>query len=84
MYRNLKNLDLITPEKAIALSSLVTKILISCSKIDDINDRLLFANAMNIEKLNQALTDYALYDQEDELLECYKEVNELLNLLYKD
>ena len=39
LYRNLKNKDLKIEEKAIAMSSLITKILISCSKIEDINER---------------------------------------------
>ena len=39
LYRNLKNTDLVISEKAIAMSSLVTKILISCSKIQDIEER---------------------------------------------
>lgn len=82
LYRNLRNKDLSIPELAIALSSLVTKILISCSKITNEEDRRLFATAMNVEQLNNAITNYSLYNEIDSLVQCGKEVRELLNLLY--
>lgn len=84
LYRNLKNANLPVKEKAIALSSLVTKILISCSKIDDENERRIFANAMNIDQLNNALSEYAIYGKETNLLESCKQVRELLELLYTE
>ena len=71
-------------EKAVALSSLVTKILISCSKIENIEDRILFANAMNVDQLNQAITNYALYNNEEDLIEASNQVRELLILLYNE
>jgi hypothetical protein len=82
LYRNLRNPELVLEEKAIAISSLVTKILISCSKIPDEQERLVFANAMNIDQINIALTDYAINGIEDKLLEVSKQVRELLELLY--
>lgn len=84
LYRNLKKENIEISELAIALSSLVTKILISYSKIEDKEERLIFANAMNIDKLNNALTEYSLYDDTQKIIECGKEVRELLNLLYID
>lgn len=84
LYRNLRNKNLAIEELAIAISSLVTKILISCSKISDINEKKLFAQAMNIDRLNNALTKYAIYNDNIELIQCAKEVRELLQILYED
>lgn len=84
LYRNLRNPNLITTEKAIAISSLVTKILISCSKIEDETERQLFANAMNMDQINSALTKYALTGDEGDLLDIAKQVRELLEILYED
>jgi len=84
LYRNLRNKDLDIKELAIAISSLVTKILISCSKISDVDERKLFAQAMNIDRLNNALTKYAISGNDVELLQCAKEVRELLQILYED
>ena len=84
LYRNLKNKDLKIEEKAIAMSSLITKILISCSKIEDINEREIFAKAMNIDKINQAINEYALTNNSQLLEQCCDEVRELLQILYVD
>ena len=84
LYRNLRNPNLVVEEVAIALSSLVTKILISCSKIQDENEKKVFANAMNIEQLNSALTKYALLGDTTDLLENAKQVRELLEMLYSE
>lgn len=82
LYRNLRNKDLEIEELAIALSSLVTKILISCSKIEDEEEKKIFAKAMNIDRINNALTDFGLNRDSSKLLECGKEVRELLQILY--
>lgn len=84
LYRNLRNKDLSIEELAIAISSLVTKILISCSKIDDKEEKKLFAHAMNVDRLDNALTQYALFGDYVDLLQCSKEVRELLQILYED
>ena len=63
LYRNLRNENLDISEVAIAISSLVTKILISCSKIDDIDEKVYFAKAMCLDELNEALTQYIIYNQ---------------------
>ena len=84
LYRNLKNKNIPIEELAIAISSLVTKILISCSKIEDTTEKALFATAMNIEHFNQALTDYSLFNDDTKLIQCGNEVRELLELLYVD
>lgn len=82
LYRNLRNPNLKIEELAIAISSLVTKILISISKIDDDNEKQIFANAMNIDQINIALTNYAIFGKANELVEIAKQVRELLELLY--
>lgn len=84
LYRNLKNRNLKIEEKAIAISSLVTKILISCSKIEDLETRQLFANALNVDQLNNAITKYALFNDATELIDVANQVSDLLTLLYKD
>ena len=81
----MKNSDSIEiKELAVALSSLVTKILISCTKIDNNKERMLYAQAMNLDRLNLAISNYALHDDDTELVKCGREVRELLRLLYID
>lgn len=84
LYRNLRKENLNIEEVAIAISSLVTKILISCSKIQNIQERQLFATAMNLEQLNTSLTKYSILGQEEDLKENAKQVRELLEILYVD
>lgn len=84
LYRNLRNENLVISEVAIAISSLVTKILISCSKIDDINEKTYFAKAMCLDELNEALSQYIIYQNSDKLIDCAKQVRELLQILYTD
>lgn len=84
LYRNLRNQNLEISEVAIALSSLVTKILISISKIDNQEDKQIFATAMNVEALNNAITKYSLFNETQDLLDCHQQVRELLQLLYED
>ena len=84
LFRNLRNKDLEISELAIAISSLVTKILISCSKITNEEERQLYATAMRVDELNEALTNYSIYNEVEPLVQCGKEVRELLHLLYAD
>lgn len=84
LYRNLRNKDLELSELAIALSSLVTKVLISCSKIINEEERQIFATALGVDELNDAITEYAINNNAIPLVQCGKEVRELLNLLYID
>lgn len=84
LFRNLRNKDLEISELAIAISSLVTKILISCSKITNEEERQLYATAMRVDELNEALTSYSIYNEVEPLVQCGKEVRELLHLLYAD
>ena len=80
LYRNLRNKYIKDEEAAIALSSLVTKILISISKMPK-EDRQVFAVVMNVSGLNEALTDYANGNMEG-IKEQHTQVRELLELLF--
>lgn len=84
LYRNLKNKNISIEELAVAISSLVTKILISCTKIKDVDQRIIFATAMSVNELNIALTNYSMFNKQDQLLECGRQVRELLEILYTD
>lgn len=80
LYRNLRNKYIEVEEAAIALSSLVTKILISISKMPE-EDRTLFAIIMNVEGLNEAITEYS-NGNKDLIMEQHSQVRELLELLF--
>ena len=84
LYRNLRNKYLKVEEKVIAISSLVTKILISCSKIKDLEERKVFTQAMNVPKLNEAITNYCVNNDATLLNECANEVSDLLHILYME
>lgn len=84
LYRNLRNKNLDIKEKTIALSSLVTKILISCSKIENKQERQLFATVMDVKGINEAITNYSLYNDEQGILNCSSQVRELLEILYSE
>ena len=85
LYRNLRNSDKLTDgELAVALSSLVTKILISCTKIENEKERLFYAQAMNIDRLNFAISEYSLHNESSNLIQCGKEVRELISILYEE
>lgn len=84
LYRNLKNKDLELDKKAIALSSLVTKILISSSKISDLEERQAFVNTLDIKSINKAIEEYMLYNNTELITEQSNQVCELLYLLYID
>lgn len=80
LYRNLRNKYIEVEEAAIAISSLVTKILISISKMPE-SDRRLFATAMNVKGLNDAVIEYTLGNTEN-IMEQHGQVRELLELLF--
>lgn len=84
LYKNLRNKNISIEELAIAISSLVTKILISCSKINNEEERRLFAIAMNVEQLNNALTKYSILGDQLDLIDNAKQVRELLEILYDE
>lgn len=80
LYRNLRNKYIEVEEAAIAISSLVTKILISISKMPE-QDRKLFATAMNVKGLNEAVIEYTTGNTES-IMEQHSQVRELLELLF--
>lgn len=85
LYRNLRYSDKLAVDKiAIAISSLVTKISISYSKIEDKKEKRLFAKAMNVSKLNNAISEYLMDGYEEDLLLCAEEIRNLLMILYEE
>ena len=84
LYKNLRNAELNLNELAIALSSFVTKILISCSKITDEHEKNIYAKAMNIEQINKALSEYSLFNKSENLIDCGNQIRELFELLYSE
>lgn len=84
LYRNLRNKNLKLDEKAIAISSLITKILISYSKIENLNEKIIFAKAMDIEGLNKALENYTYHANKELLINYSNQISDLLHILYSD
>ena len=84
LFRNLKNKNLSIEEKAVALSSFVTKIFISCTKIDDVNEKLLYTKAMDLPGILNALSIYSNNKDDSLLLDYFNQINELINILYLD
>ena len=84
LFRNLKNKNLSIEEKAVALSSFVTKIFISCTKIEDVNEKLLYTKAMDLPGILNALSIYSNNKDDSLLLDYFNQINELINILYLD
>ena len=84
LYRNLRNRNLNLSEKVIALSSFITKILISCSKIDDKDEKKILAKAMNLDEINNAINEYIFNDNDTYIIEYSNQIADLLEILYVD
>lgn len=83
LYSNLRNENLSLDELVIAISSLITRILISCSKINDEQEKQIFITAMNLDNLLESIKQYEYNKDEKLLVDCLKQVRELLSILYK-
>lgn len=81
LYKNLKNRNLELDEKAIAISSLITKFIISCQKIESIEDREKFMILSGIKEYSNAIQEYMLFGMKDNLLKYSDEIIENFNLL---
>ena len=77
-----RNKNLPVSEIAVAVSSLITKILISCTKIEDEQEKIYFTTLLGIDRMTNALTLYCLENNSEKLLECSNEVRDLLEILY--
>lgn len=84
LYKNLKRTTQSLEEKAVTMSSLVTKILITATKITDPIERKNFVTTMGLKEFNDALTDFYYRDDAEQMLSLLKQVKELLEILYKD
>lgn len=83
LYSNLRNENLSLDESVIAISSLITRILISCSKINNEQEKQIFITAMNLDNLLESIKQYEYNKDEKLLVDCLKQVRELLSILYK-
>ena len=81
LYRTLKNKYLNIEELAIAISSLITKFLITYSQIDDIDTRVDFAKRCGITILSDALLEYTNFNNKQPLLKCVDDVREIMDYI---
>lgn len=84
LYKNLKRTTQSLEEKAVTLSSLVTKILITATKINDDVERKIFIEAMNVKGITGAINQFYYNNDATEMLDISKQIKELLEILYKD
>ena len=56
--------------------------LISYSMIDNVNERKKFVEISKIKNLNEAIIEYAVFNKEEKLLNCSKEIREFLKNSY--
>lgn len=84
LYKNLKRTTQSLEEKAVTLSSLITKILITATKIEDAEERKIFVEAMNVKGLNNAIISFYYYNDASDMLDILSQIKELLEILYKD
>ena len=77
----LKNKYLNIEELAIAISSLITKFLITYSQIDDIDTRVDFAKRCGITILSDALLEYTNFNNKQPLLKCVDDVRDFMDYI---
>ena len=85
LYKNLVNENATNEEMAIALSSLVTQIMIRNKELvkeSRTDDTKQFFNAMNTQVILNALRDYAI-GRPEELVETFNSTREVFKKLYK-
>ena len=81
LYRTLKNKYINIEELAIAISSLITKFLITYSQIDDIDTRVDFAKRCGITILSDALLEYTNFNNKQPLLKCVDDVRDFMDYI---
>lgn len=81
LYRTLKNKDIKEEELAIAISSLITKLLITYSKIDDIDGKIDFAKKSGIDTLSNALLEYTSFRNKQPLINCGEDIRKFMNYI---
>lgn len=85
LYKNLVNENATNEEMAIALSSLVTQIMIHNKELvkeSRTDDTKQFFNAMNTQVILNALRDYAI-GRPEKLVETFNSTREVFKKLYK-
>lgn len=86
LYKNLVNENLSLADKAIALNSLLTQILINNKKLEESNkkeDAELFKDFMSASEIHNAVVEY-LKGNNDKLLETFDMVRDTLKRLYNN
>jgi hypothetical protein len=81
LYKNLVNENLQESERAIALSSLVTRSLIRAKTLNN-DDRLEYMKIMNIDLICDTLCKYSLYNDTNKLNETFMMVRQVFKKLY--
>lgn len=81
LYRNIVNESLPTIERAIALSSLLTRSIITMKSLPE-EDHQAYANIMNIPVIAEAISRYTNYGDSDMLDEVFMMVRDVFKNLY--
>ena len=82
LYKNLKSNTLNLDERAIAISSFVTKLYISCKRLDnETGERIRFMELSGIEDYNNAVLKYYMFNNKKGLIEALKEIRETFDNL---
>lgn len=86
LYKNLVNENLSLPDKAIALNSLLTQILINNKKLEESNkkeDAELFKDFMSASEIHNAIMEY-LNGNNSKLLETFDMIRDIFKRLYNN
>lgn len=84
LYRNLINPYIDIDECAIAISSLITKFLITISKITNLKERADFVEECELQVFNEAIIEYTVYNNKSKLIECANNIREFLESCFKE
>lgn len=81
LYKNLVNEKLSCEDKAVALSSLLTRAMIRMSKMEE-KSRKDYATEMNIDKISEALNLYSYNKDSSKLNEVFNNTRSLIKELF--
>lgn len=82
LYKNLVNEKLSVEQKAIAISSLVTRVMITLSNIENEDIRREYSKDMNLKEMIDSLTDYAYNGNTDKLINICNKQRNLIKEIY--
>ena len=81
LYRTLRNKYINIEEIAIAISSLITKFLITYSQIENIDERIDLAKRCGITALSDTLLEYTNFNNKQTLLKCVDDVRDFMDYI---